>query len=822
MTTGTSWSCLEAALTYCERGWSVTPTSGKQPVLTDWPNRRLRESDIRAIFRPEYNVGVVLGASGLADLDFDDPATVRALKALSPPELEGAAAFEHAGRPHLIVRSPSVQTRRFKRPDGSVLLEVRGEGAQTVFPPSIHPDGEAYVWMRDREPTAVDDDRLWTLAAMLVTVAYASEFWSEGSRHDLSLALAGFLARRIDEGDTMAVVRAIAATGGDVEPRDREQAALTTIRRIRAGLTVTGLPTLSDLAPGLSHALASWWKDEPGRSGMAPGRNGASPDGGPVRFPRTDSGNAELFASLYRDRLRYDHRRKGWLVWASHWWQPDADAEVLRLAKAASRLRYEKALLLEDLDERQAEAKWAISSESRMRLEAALSLAKAERPIADAGDRWDSDPWLLGVANGVVDLRSGALRDGRPEDRITQHVKVPYRAEAKCPRWWAFLEEVFGGDRELIDFIWRALGYSLAGDTSEHCVFICYGAGANGKTTFLNTLRAVAGSYGHNMPFTTIEMQGRSAVPTDVADLAGKRLVTATETNERNRLNESRFKALSGGDPITARHLYSSFFEFRPVAKFWLAVNHKPRVDDDSYGFWRRVRLIPFLRVFRERDADKKLAEKLAAEADGILAWAVQGCLEWQKRGLDPPDAVRAATDEYRDESDPIAGFIADRCVAAAECTVTASALYRAYREWAGDQGLQQWEVLSSTRFGRRMTERFEKRHSDRGNIYAGIGLRAEGLGADLKGSESSGGRITEITPIQSSLAKELDNPSNPSESSGDDGRRLYALSLWREIGSPSPVEMGGHRRIVDVERFLAVASGEEIAIFVTALETRG
>ncbi len=797
----------------------MTPVEGKTPILKDWQNRLLDEADIRLLFRPKHNVGVVLGASGLADLDFDDGAAVRALRALAPSELSEAAVFEHAGRPHIIVRSAPVPTRRFKRPNGTVLIELRGEGAQTVFPPSVHSDGEQYVWLNECDPREVDPGRLLVLAAMIATAAYAVDFWGRGSRHDLALALAGFLVRRLKDDDTLAVMAAIASLAGDTEWRDRQQAVLTTLNRIRGGQPATGLPTLDSLAPELAKALVPWWPPVRGYRGTPTGANGTGPDGEPGRFPRTDSGNAELLASLQRDNLRYDHRRRRWLIWGGNWWKVDVDGEVWRLAKEAARLRYQSALLLAELDERQAEAKWAIGSESRMRLEATLNLVRAEHPIADAGELWDSSPWLLGVANGVVDLRSGDLRAGRPEDRGTQHVDVHHDPEAACPRWLEFLDEVFEGDDELIDFIWRAVGYSLTGETGEHCVFILHGAGANGKTTFLNTLRGVAGGYAHNMPFSTIERQGRTSVPTDVADLVGKRLVTATETDERTRLNEARFKALSGGDPITARHLYSSFFEFRPVAKFWLAVNHKPRVNDDSYGFWRRVRLIPFLRVFKEESADKELPKTLAAEVQGILSWAVRGCLEWQRRGLEPASAVRSATDEYKSESDPIAGFIADRCVVAADARAGASALYKAYKQWADDQGLQPYEVLSSTRFGRLMGERFTKRHSDKGNLYEGIGLRAEGFGPGLKGRESEGQGDHQTPPRQPPLAKELGKPSDPSEPSGDDGRRLYALSLCRRHGSPSPVELERHRRIVDPEKFVTTASEEGLDAFISALE---
>jgi hypothetical protein len=252
-------SPAEAALEYRARGMWVTPTDGKAPILDDWPNLRLDEDGIRRSFGPDHNVGVILGASGLADLDFDDRAAVEAYRALAPAELVDTAEFEHAGRPHLIVRSEGVQTRKFKRADGSMLLELRGEGAQTVFPPSIHPDGLTYVWANECDPCEVEAGRLRVISAMIATVAYASEFWSAGSRHDLALALAGFLARRLEEPDVLAVVRAAATVATDAEMPDREAAVESTVRRLQAGQTVAGLPTLDSLAPELARTLASWW-----------------------------------------------------------------------------------------------------------------------------------------------------------------------------------------------------------------------------------------------------------------------------------------------------------------------------------------------------------------------------------------------------------------------------------------------------------------------------------------------------------------------------------------------------------------------------------
>jgi putative DNA primase/helicase len=442
-----------------------------------------------------------------------------------------------------------------------------------------------------------------------------------------------------------------------------------------------------------------------------------------AEFPQTDSGNAELFASCNAGRVLYDHRRNQWLLWAAHYWRTDSDGEIYRLAKESARERYRRAEQIKDLAERGRESKWAISSESRQKLEAALSLARSERTLADSGNGWNADPFLLAVGNGVIDLRAGTLRPGRPEDRINFHSSIDYNPAATCPRWLRFLEEVFDGNRELVDFIFRIAGYSASGDTREQVLFVSYGAGSNGKGILLNTLRRVMGDYGHNMPFTTLEQQDRGGIPNDLAAVVGRRFVTASETNQSARLNEARVKALTGCDPISARFLHGEWFTFQPVAKFWLAVNHRPRVSDDSFGFWRRVRIIPFLRQFTGAAADLRLDDKLALEMPGILAWLVRGCLAWQERGLDPPDCVKIATDEYRQDSDLLADFIAERCIVDRFRSASGSDLFKAYRAWAEGHGFREKEILGKNEFGRRMAEKFTKRRLTSGVFYEGVGL---------------------------------------------------------------------------------------------------
>lgn len=444
--------------------------------------------------------------------------------------------------------------------------------------------------------------------------------------------------------------------------------------------------------------------------------------------PLTDTGNAELLAQLYGDQIRYDHRRRRWLLWRRHHWEPDRDGHIFRLAVETSRQRYQHSVKIDNLKERERVASWSIQSESRMRIDSSLSIARSVKPIADSGESWDFDTWSLGVANGVVNLRTGVLRNGLPDDRITMSTGIAYDVAAKCPRWEQFLTEVFD-DKELVDWLWRALGYSISGDTTQQCVFIGHGKGANGKTRFIEALRGAIGDYSYSSPFSTFELYQRTGIPNDLAALEFKRFVTSSETNDNTRLNEARIKAISGGDPITARYLHAEFFTFMPHLKLWLFVNHKPKVVDDSFGFWRRVRLIPFTKQFTGEADDRRLGEKLRSEASGILAWLVRGCLEWQRRGLEPvPECVKAATQEYQEESDRVSGFIKERCVEHPKAYVKAADLYKAYRTWAIDQGLQDKEILTSTAFGRYMGNKYQRARGGDGNRYAGIGLSDVGL----------------------------------------------------------------------------------------------
>ena len=357
-------------------------------------------------------------------------------------------------------------------------------------------------------------------------------------------------------------------------------------------------------------------------------------------FPLTEAGDAEFFAAQNADTVRFDHRRGRWLLFDGNVWVPQTSGEIARLALEAIRGRQRAAIGDKD------HLRWAIGGESRRRQTNMLALAENIVPIADAGDSWDLDSWLLGTQNGVLDLHTGTLRQGRPEDRITMQVRPSFDPTAACSVWDQTVAAIFNGDKELIAYFDRFTGYSLTGDCREESLAVCYGDGANGKGTLMNTIGWLLGDYADDLPFSAFELQSRAGIPNDIAKIVGKRFVTASETAVTVRLNEARIKALTGRDPITARLLHQEFFTFQPVAKFWLATNHRPEVRDDSEGFWRRIHLIPFTASFIGRE-DRTLKDRLREELPGILARAVQGCLAWQRDGLNPPAIVSDATNDY-------------------------------------------------------------------------------------------------------------------------------------------------------------------------------
>jgi len=440
---------------------------------------------------------------------------------------------------------------------------------------------------------------------------------------------------------------------------------------------------------------------------------------------RTDSGNADAIVRAFGDRLRFDHKSGNWYIWQGHTWKIDEDGAIERTAIRTIRERLRKSADIQQPDLREKEAKWALSSESKYKIDAAIKIAAILKPISSTINQFNKNPMLLGCENGVIDLQRGTLVPGRSKDMISLSTKIWYDSQAKAPRWQQFLTEIFLGDEKMIDYIARCVGYSLTGLTVEQIIFLLYGIGANGKSVFLNIIRALLGDYGANTNFQTFlaNKNASSKIPNDLAALVSKRLVTALEMRERDQLNEERIKSMTGNDPISARFLHKEWFTYIPEYKIWLAVNYKPEVTDTTFSFWRRIQLIPFEVVFNKDKADKKLAEKLLKELPGILNWAIEGCLRWQEKGLVPPQKVTDATQDYQSEMNIVKQFLDDKTIVKEDAFVPFNKLFEAYCKWAGE--LHE-NLMTGNMFGRKMTElgfRKDRIGNDRQVCYKGIGL---------------------------------------------------------------------------------------------------
>ncbi|MGA4215184.1 phage/plasmid primase, P4 family [Ralstonia nicotianae] len=390
----------------------------------------------------------------------------------------------------------------------------------------------------------------------------------------------------------------------------------------------------------------------------------------------TEDALALAFTRRYHRDWRYVAAWGRWLVWDGHRWRTEdtlAATDLIRNVCRHAALHAENPRLA---------AKLATSGT----IAGVERLARADRRHAATTSEWDADPWLLNTPGGVVDLRTGRQRPHDRDDRMTKITTATPGGD--CPTWRQFLAEVTGGDAELQAYLQRMAGYALTGSTQEHALFFLYGTGANGKSVFVNTLATILGDYAANAAMDTFMETRADRHPTDMAGLRGARFVAAIETEQGRRWAESKVKNLTGGDKISARFMRQDFFEFFPQFKLFVAGNHKPAIRNIDEAMKRRLHLIPFTVTVPPERRDKHLQQKLLAERDGILAWAVQGCLDWQRLGrLDPPQQVLDATEEYFEAEDALGRWLDERCVREANTKSLTAELFNDWKQWADSAG---------------------------------------------------------------------------------------------------------------------------------------
>ncbi|MFU3048431.1 phage/plasmid primase, P4 family [Pseudomonas paraeruginosa] len=389
----------------------------------------------------------------------------------------------------------------------------------------------------------------------------------------------------------------------------------------------------------------------------------------------TEDALALAFTRRYHRDWRYVAAWGRWLVWDGQRWRTEDTLAATDLIRSVCRQAAVRA------DNPKVAAKLASAST----VGGVERLARADRRHAATTDEWDADPWLLNTPGGVVDLKSGRKRANDRADRMTKITTATPGGD--CPQWMAFLSDITGGDVDLQAYLQRMVGYCLTGVTSAHALFFLYGTGANGKSVFANVISTILGDYAATASMDTFVETRGDRHPTDLAGLRGARFVTAIETEQGRRLNESKVKAITGGDKISARFMRQDFFEYTPQFKPVIVGNHKPAIRNIDEAMKRRMHMIPFTVTIPPERRDGRLTEKLLAERDGILAWAVAGCLAWQRDGLKPPACVVSATEEYFEAEDALGRWLDERCVREPNAKSLTAELFTDWKQWAESAG---------------------------------------------------------------------------------------------------------------------------------------
>lgn len=435
----------------------------------------------------------------------------------------------------------------------------------------------------------------------------------------------------------------------------------------------------------------------------------------------SDLANTERFIKFFGSDLRFV-KEKGWLHWTGLNWVADSEAIAIEFAKDTVRLLIEEAM-----SHKGPQAKtmysWAIQSQHSSRINCIPKLASSDDQIRLSITELDSNSWAFNCQNGTINLKNGQLLPHNPLDYFTRISPATY-GEALAPDslWLNFIDDITSGSKELAGYLQRVAGYCLTGAISEKCWFFCYGDGDNGKSVFIEVIQELLGDYSVAINTQTLTKNKNNGVPNDIARLCGPRLASVSETGKGEEWNDKLIKDLTGGDTITARFLKKEFFDFRPQCKLMVRGNNKPEAKDQSAGMWRRLQLIPFEAQIPLDKQDKDLREKITRrELSGVLSWAVEGCLEWQRIGLAPPESVTEAVKVYRQDMDFIGQFIDEKTEQSDAFDVKASELYSAFKDWCHDNGQK---TISSTAFGIEMRQRnFSKVRKSFGNFYVGLSL---------------------------------------------------------------------------------------------------
>jgi len=593
---------------------------------------------------------------------------------------------------------------QFKDPDAGaddkgMLLELRcgggGKAAQTVFPGSVHPSGQEITWASFGAPALTPGEGLLQVRG----------FPGSGLAHDANLVLAGFLVRLGWDENRVTFFLEQILTSARANP-EAVRCVPSAFERFANGEPLAGFPKLKEIyGEKRAKAIAEWlgYKQEKakgkasfdtsGLDDLVPGSALVALAPGDVAMFRehpTDTGNSQFLVRVNEGDIRFCHVLKAWFIWTGEYWKRDDNGEIMRRAERAVQMMFQQAGALDAQDpHKAARISHALRSEKRGRLTDMVALAQVDARAVLDYKLLDADPLLIGVLNGVIDLRTGEFREGRRDDYLTMRANVMFDPYAKCPNWLKFQERISGAHAGLIEYKQKVFGLTLSGEVPE-ILWICHGEGSNGKTTELETIADILGDYAHAATANLLVAENNQGGATpEIVAMKDRRAIFINETQMNDWLNESRVKYICATDTMSGRHLFEGIINWKPTHKPFLRTNHRPKIRGTDLGLWRRIHYVPYLATFSE---DEKILNfrqtDLVPEHPGIFNWMLAGWMEYVQAGrrLNPPACVQECNETYKKESDITGRWIDLAVEHAPGCRISLKELHAAYVLWFRDE----------------------------------------------------------------------------------------------------------------------------------------
>ncbi len=704
-----------------ELGLKPIPLKGKAPIINGWQNINVTDTVLEEWIHdyPTRNIGIICGPpSGIVVVDFDDPNEINILKEKTGIDLnlETPTCITKKGI-HKYFKYPEngqpIKNRAGIKIHGiKSKIDIRGDGGQIVAPPSIHPDDTTfqYHWA---EGLAFDQVELQEIPDEFLNILIQSSEPKKKKENKKSVHIPSPF-----DPEKMLNNQSRSYTDDEVPEGCRNDTLFRMACKYRSqGLT---LEEVYQLISNVNQTKCNEPLDDEELEKIIESAFSYRSK----QFELNDRGFAQQTHDKYGDRIKYCINDENWYIWNGSCWKCDKkNIEIMRLSGQVVDSLMNDIELISDSDLMKKRYQYYVKSIGNHQKQLnMLNCLKIIDGVPVQQNDFDHHHDLLNCKNGIINLRTGELLPANRELLLSKQIQHEYVPAAECPTWMSFLNSITNSNPELIEYLQRAVGYTMTGETNEEVIFFLYGNGCNGKSTFINTINSILGVYAKAIPSQTLFM-GRSdnSASNDIAMLDGIRLASTTELPEGKQLNEENIKSLASQDKIVARFLYKEYFELIPTHKWWIAGNHKPNVTGQDYGIWRRIKLIPFEVTIPDDQRDKNLSQKLQKEANGILQWMVEGAVKWYAGGLQEASIVKNAVNDYRKEMDIIGNFIKECCDKDKSCSIKFSVFYLLYKDYCKNNGLY---PQSNKTLSIKMRERGFSITNRTNNIVYILGLR--------------------------------------------------------------------------------------------------